>query len=386
MKTTIEKLPGDTEGVSYELTVFRFKGSSKKAPTAYIQAALHAGELPGVVAIHALMPKLRAAEAEGRILGDITIVPAANPVGRAQYHFGDVQGRFHLGTRTNFNRDFPLLDRPDKSALPPATHAATVDVRLKRLLVELSIGHDIVLDLHCDDEGVPYLYVPAQLWPAMQDCAAAMGVEAVILWEGGSGAAFEEAAIHPWLQLPREKAGLDRRVVTTVEYRGLRDVESAYAKSDAEGIYRLLVTRGVIADEKAAKPRKFAGHRRADRQCRACRHAARRRHPVPRRAGPARPERREARDHRSLARRRRRRDRPLRAAGRLHPHPQFAPLRPRRRRYHQAGRRGAQRQGESRRAGGLRLRMNPVAPKTVRRYGKCHDDAFERDELWWWAS
>ena len=65
MKTTIEKLPGDTEGVSYELTVFRFKGTSKKAPTGYIQAALHAGELPGVVALHALMPKLRAGASRG---------------------------------------------------------------------------------------------------------------------------------------------------------------------------------------------------------------------------------------------------------------------------------------------------------------------------------
>ncbi|MCX7304148.1 MAG: succinylglutamate desuccinylase/aspartoacylase family protein [Hyphomicrobiales bacterium] len=259
MKTTIEKLAGDTEGVGYELTVFRFKGSSKNAPTAYIQAALHAGELPGVVAIHALMPMLRAAEAEGRIIGDITVVPAANPVGRAQYHFGDLEGRFHLGTRTNFNRDFPLLERPDRSALPPLTSASTVDVRLKRLLVELSMGHDIVLDLHCDDEGVPYLYVPAQLWPAMQDCAAAMGVDAVILWDGPSGAAFEEAAIHPWLQIPPAKAGFDRRVVTTVELRGLADVYSGYAKSDAEGIYRLLATRGVVADAKVAKPKKFGG-------------------------------------------------------------------------------------------------------------------------------
>lgn len=257
MKTTIEKIAGDTEGVSYEVTVFQFKGSSKKAPTAYLQAALHAGELPGVVAIHALMPKLRAAEAEGRILGDITIIPAANPIGRAQYHFGELEGRFHLGTRTNFNRDFPLLDRPDKSAMPPLPRNATADVRLKRLLVETSMGHDIILDLHCDDEGVPYLYVPAELWPAMQDCAAAMGVEAVVLWEGESGAAFEEASIHPYLAAG--KAELDKRVVTTVEYRGQRDVDSGLAKSDAEGLYRLLATRGVIADEKAAKPRKFAG-------------------------------------------------------------------------------------------------------------------------------
>jgi predicted deacylase len=259
MKTTVEKIAGDTEGVSYELTVFRFKGSSRTAPTAYIQAALHAGELPGVVAIHALMPKLRAAAAEGRILGDITIVPAANPIGRAQYHFGELEGRFHLGTRTNFNRDFPLLDRPDRKALPAAPRNATADVRLKRLLIELSMGHDIVLDLHCDDEGVPYLYVPAPLWPAMQDCAGAMGVEAVVLWEGQSGSAFEEASIHPYLAMAPEKAGLDRRVVTTVELRGLRDVDSKLAKSDADGIYRLLATRGVIADDKAARPKKFAG-------------------------------------------------------------------------------------------------------------------------------
>jgi predicted deacylase len=93
----------------------------------------------------------------------------------------------------------------------------------------------------------------------MQDCAAALGVEAAILWDGESGGAFEEAAIHPWLKLPPQEAHLERRVVSTVEYRGLRDVEPSYAKSDAEGLYRLLATRGVVADEKAAKPKKFAG-------------------------------------------------------------------------------------------------------------------------------
>ena len=45
------------------------------------------------------------------------------------------------------------------------------------------------------DEGVPYLYVPKALWPAMEDCAAAMGVAAVVLWDGPGGGAFEEAAI-----------------------------------------------------------------------------------------------------------------------------------------------------------------------------------------------
>src|SRR5690606_2119265 len=44
-----------------------------------------------------------------------------------------------------------------------------------------------------------------------------------------------------------------------VEYRGILDVYEKHAKSDAEGLYRLLATRGVIADEKAARPRKFSG-------------------------------------------------------------------------------------------------------------------------------
>ena len=187
------------------------------------------------MAIHALMPRLRQAESEGRILGNITVVRRptrsdARSIFSATSRAASISAPAPTSTAT-----FPLLDRPDKNALPPATAAATVDARLKRLLVELSVGHDIVLDLHCDDEGVPYLYVPVELWPAMEDCAAAMGVEAVVLWQGSSGAAFEEAAIHPWLQMPPEEAGLDRRVVTTVEFRGQRDVESATADVGRRG-------------------------------------------------------------------------------------------------------------------------------------------------------
>lgn len=258
MEKTIERIEGDTAGICFEFPVFRFGGTFSGAPSAYLQAALHGGELPGVVAIDALMPRLRGAESEGRILGDITVVPWANPIGRAQYLFGDEQGRFHLGTRVNFNRDFPLLDRPDATLLQ-ADLPGPADARLKRRLVALSMGHDIVLDLHCDDEGVPYLYVPAALWPAMADCAAAMGVEAVVLWQGESGAAFEEAAIHPYLKLPPEQAKLDRRVVTTVEYRGEIDVERTLAEADADGLYRLLVARGVVEDRTVAKPAAFTG-------------------------------------------------------------------------------------------------------------------------------
>jgi predicted deacylase len=258
MQKSIERIAGDSEGVSYEFPVLRFEGTDRAAPSAYLQAALHAGELPGVVAIDALMPLLAKAEADGRIKGSITIVPQANPIGRAQYHFGDHQGRFHLGTRTNFNRGFPLMAAPD-TALLPDTALGTADQRLKTRLLQLSIGHDIVLDLHCDDEGVAYLYVHTSLWPAMADCAAAMGVDAVMLWDEDTDGTFEGASIMPYQKAPADVAKLDRRVATTVEYRGILDVDGALAGSDAEGLYRLLVARGVILDQALPAPRSFAG-------------------------------------------------------------------------------------------------------------------------------
>lgn len=254
---TIEKLDGDTDGVAYAFPVYRFAGSDGSAARAYLQAALHGGEMPGVAALDRLMPLLRQAEAEGRIRGDITLVPWANPVGRAQYLFTRAEGRFDLGTRTNFNRDFPLIDRPDAAALPDEAALKTLDQRLKTRLLKLSVGHDIVLDLHCDDEGVAYLYVPSVLWPAMADCAAAMDVEAVILWEGQSGAAFEEASVHPHLgKAPEDLAGL---VVMTAEYRGELDVDRQFAEADGQGLYRLLVGRGVIEDRSVPQPAGFRG-------------------------------------------------------------------------------------------------------------------------------
>ncbi|MBZ9989049.1 succinylglutamate desuccinylase/aspartoacylase family protein [Mesorhizobium sp. BH1-1-5] len=258
MQKTIERIAGDADGTVYEFPVLRFEGKDKAAPSAYLQAALHAGELPGVVAIDALMPMLAKAEVEGRIRGPITIVPWANPIGRAQYHFGEHQGRFHLGTRTNFNRGFPLLAAP-KTRLLPDTTLGGADQRLKTRLVQLSLGSDIVLDLHCDDEGLAYLYIHTRLWPHMADCAAAMGIDAVVLWSEDTDGTFEGASIMPYQNVPTSVARFDRRAVTTVEYRGILDVDAALAASDAEGLYRLLVTRDVIQDPSIQKFETFAG-------------------------------------------------------------------------------------------------------------------------------
>ena len=259
MQTTIEHIAGDTDGVTWRVPVLRFSprpGAS--GPSAYLQAALHANEQPGTGALHALSGMLRDAEAEGRLLGPVTIVPVANPIGLAQHLFGEPMGRFDTASRVNFNRDYPLLDRPDPGLLDGGG-AVTGAAALKRRLLGLALPHDIVLDLHCDDEAVPYLYMHAALWPTGQDLAAALGAEAVVLWDGpDGGAAFEEAALAPWLASPAAESRLDRRMVSTVELRGRRDVSEELGRRDAEGLWRFLLGRGVVAGE-PRPPRAFDG-------------------------------------------------------------------------------------------------------------------------------
>ena len=113
MQKATEILRGDTPGTSWSLSVLRFQGASRAAPTAYLQAALHGDELPGVATLHYLIPQLARAEQEGRLLGDVTVVPYANPMALAQHLFAEHLGRFNFGSRTNYNREFPLLTAPD---------------------------------------------------------------------------------------------------------------------------------------------------------------------------------------------------------------------------------------------------------------------------------
>ncbi|WP_181708133.1 succinylglutamate desuccinylase/aspartoacylase domain-containing protein [Chthonobacter rhizosphaerae] len=250
MRKSIEVIRGNSPGTEWRLSVLTFEGRSADAPRAYLQAALHGNELPGVAALHMLIPMLRDAERDGRLRGTVTVVPHANPIGLGQHLFGEHLGRFAFGSRTNFNRNFPLLAAPDPSALIDDAASALAEVRLKALLVRLSLGHELVLDLHCDDEGLSYIYAPAPLWPAMSDLAAALGCEAAILWDKSSDGAFEEAAAAPYLSSAQDAAA--GRVVSTVEFRGRADVSPDLARADAEGLYRFLVARGVLVDDRVA--------------------------------------------------------------------------------------------------------------------------------------
>ncbi len=182
MKTLEHIIPGDATGHSFVLRSHHFEGGGK-GPAVYIQAALHAQELPGLAAIHFLMPMLAKAEAEGRLRSAVTIVPHANPIGLSQGLFNEQVGRFDLTSRINFNRSFPLPGGwTYDAALGTATEA------LKAKLLALCADASIVLDLHCDDEGPVYLYVPSPCWPTAAPLADAMGAVAVLLWDGEGAA------------------------------------------------------------------------------------------------------------------------------------------------------------------------------------------------------
>ena len=56
-------------------------GASGSGPKVYIQASLHAEELPGMLAAYHLRPLLEAAETLGQVQGEVVLVPMANPVG-----------------------------------------------------------------------------------------------------------------------------------------------------------------------------------------------------------------------------------------------------------------------------------------------------------------
>jgi predicted deacylase len=75
----------------------------------YLQAGLHADEIPGMLVLHYLKRLLNQAERRAELRGEIILVPVANPPGLAQVVLNGGIGRFDLASGRNFNRDFPDL-------------------------------------------------------------------------------------------------------------------------------------------------------------------------------------------------------------------------------------------------------------------------------------
>ena len=98
-------LPSPSPGTSTSIVVHKWgRPGSKRV---YIQASLHADEIPGMLVTNHLVKMLDCAEAKGDIMEEVVLVPFANPIGLDQQVMDKHIGRFSLETGVNFNRDIP---------------------------------------------------------------------------------------------------------------------------------------------------------------------------------------------------------------------------------------------------------------------------------------
>lgn len=245
------------------------EGAQRKV---YLQAGLHADELPGLLVAHHLRGLLEQAEAAGELLGEVVLVPVCNPIGLAQTLLHLQLGRFEQASGHNFNRLYHQWLDPVAKAVEPQLGAdpevnkrliraalrqeleglpqATELEALRRGLMLLAHDADIVLDLHCDFEAVLHLYTEDPCWPQLEPLARYLGADAVLLNQQPGGHSFDEACGSPWWQLAQRFAGrfpvplgcLD----ATVELRGQGDVSHGLARQDAQALLSYLRHAGLL--------------------------------------------------------------------------------------------------------------------------------------------
>jgi predicted deacylase len=281
-------------GSQKTLTSFHY-GVPGRGPKIYIQASLHAEELPGMLTCFHLRPLLEAADAAGQIAGEIIVVPVANPIGLAQRVDHKPMGRFELDTSENFNRHYPDLASavlpqilgklgPDAIANVKRVRGAmahylqnwvpTTELQsMRKTLASLAFDADTVLDLHCDCEAVMHFYCEESCWPQLEPIARFVGSEAILLAKDSGGGPIDECLSGVWWRLADAlKAAGDKSPLpqgcctTTIELRGELDVTHSLAQQDAKAIFSYLEHIGILATgntpalpELRCKPTPLAG-------------------------------------------------------------------------------------------------------------------------------
>ncbi|GGC84922.1 succinylglutamate desuccinylase/aspartoacylase family protein [Undibacterium terreum] len=274
MRIEYHSLPSPSSNSEKQLQSLHFghAGIAPQTRKVYIQASLHADEIPGMLVAQHLRQRLELLEAEGRLSSEIVLVPVANPVGLAQVIQGTPFGRFDLSSGINFNRGYRNLVPQLKTILADKLGSDSADnvntIRsaarqllmdwqpvsetetLKKTLLMLSIDADIVLDLHCDNESVLHLYTGTPLAEAAMPLSRLLGAQALLLATESGDDPFDETCGRIWWELAEHFAP-DYPVPlacmpVTVELRGQVDVSHALAKQDAEALIAFLVHTGHI--------------------------------------------------------------------------------------------------------------------------------------------
>lgn len=267
-------------GVQKSVTSFHF-GTPGSGLKIYIQASLHAEELPGMLVAHHLWQTLHDADAKQNLKGEVVLVPVANPVGLGQRLDHKPMGRFELDTSENFNRHYPDLAkavlpqvrsrigqdgiknvRIVREAIGGFLHDWRPDTELqslRRTLLTLAYDADDVLDLHCDCESVMHLYTEEPGWPHFADLSAYTRCQAALLARNSGSGPFDECLSGVWWKLAEalQREGVSVPLpqgcqAVTLELRGEADVSHELAASDAAALADYLRLRGVLQDRPAA--------------------------------------------------------------------------------------------------------------------------------------
>lgn len=244
-----------------------------------MHAGLHADEAPGMLVLQHLLRRLEAADCRGEVVGQVVVIPFANPIGLAQFLNGEHLGRYDLSSGVNFNRDWPDLATPvaelienklgtdgeeNKAIIRRAMHQALDAYPVARELDALRVmlareacDADMVLDLHCDDEALTHLFLMASQWSQVSDLAGELECAAVLWADNAGGSPFASSMFLPWLRLasvfpdyPIPSACL----TATLELRGYADVDDDLAQADAGALFRVLQRHGYVDGDPGAAP------------------------------------------------------------------------------------------------------------------------------------
>ena len=264
-------LSGSPLGTQREIVSFHY-GPADAGRKVYIQASLHADELPGMLVAHHLRQRLLALEGAGRLCGEVVVVPVANPIGLGQTVLLANEGRFELGSGENFNRHYPALFEPVlpllegmlgndaqanarviRAALHSLVKALPEDTELtsqRKTLLGLAVDAEVVLDLHCDCESLLHLYTGTALWPQAEPLARCTGARASLLASDSGDNPFDEACSQTWWQLEAHFRGRHPIPMgclsVTLELRGSADVSHPMASADADALIAFLTHRGLV--------------------------------------------------------------------------------------------------------------------------------------------
>lgn len=243
------------------------------SPRALLQCSLHADETPAMLVGWHLRRRLQSLEAAGALLGEVVLLPAANPIGLGQQVWGRLQGRFEIASGQNFNRHYPALAAGAAQRFQAAGGRLGADAQanvqalrgclqaelaglpapgplqqLRHVLMRLALEADVVLDLHCDNEAVLHLYATPPHEATARQLADCLGAPLLLLADDSGDAPFDEAQSGIWPQL---RALLGPWVplagfAATVELRGETDVDHGLAAADAQALLRFLQLRGLL--------------------------------------------------------------------------------------------------------------------------------------------